>query len=255
MPLNFEKQPSLIAYITAGDPDLAASRDIILAVIDAGAAVIELGVPFSDPLADGPVIQLASERALRQGTTLQRVLDLAADIRAQRPLAGLIIFSYLNPIVRYGVNRFAGAAAEAGIDGVLVTDLIVEEATGWLCTMRAHQLATIFLAAPTSPDARLERIAAASTGFIYAVSRLGVTGAQAQLSSDAQSLVERLRRFTQLPIAVGFGVSNREQFRAVAAYADAVVIGSAIMSIVEHDGTSAAQAVGEFIRTVKGPPC
>ncbi len=254
MPLNLTRRPALIAYVTCGDPDLPTSREIIRGAIDAGADVIELGVPFSDPLADGPVIQRACERALRHGTSLQDVIDLAAEIRSERPEAGLVIFSYLNPIVRYGVNRFAGAAARAGLDGVLVTDLTVEEALDWRRTMAAHRLATIFLAAPTSSDARLARIAQACSGFLYAVSRLGVTGAQAQLSSDARSLVERLRRFTSLPVAVGFGVSNAEQFRAIGDFADAVVIGSAIVRLIEENPANAASAVADFIRGLKLPP-
>ncbi|MEO8724848.1 MAG: tryptophan synthase subunit alpha [Acidobacteriaceae bacterium] len=252
MPLSFLHKPALIVYVTCGDPDLETSREIILAAIDAGADVIELGVPFSDPLADGPVIQRASERALQQRTSLQNVIDLAAAVRRQRAHAGLIIFSYLNPIVRYGIKRFAGAASDAGIDGVLLTDMTVEESAEYRRSMHGHKLATIFLAAPTSPDDRLQRIADASSGFIYAVSRLGVTGAQTDLSSDAQELVARLRRFTALPIAVGFGVSNAEQFRVVGSYADAVVIGSAIVSIIEREGGNAAGAVGQFVRSVTG---
>ena len=252
MPLDFTRKPALVAYVTCGDPDLAISREIILSAIDAGADVIELGVPFSDPVADGPVIQRASERALKRGTTLQNVLELAAAVRKERPQAGLIVFSYLNPIFRFGLNRFAGAAAQAGVDGVLATDMIVEEAGEYLRAMRGHKLATVFLAAPTSPDERLQRIAEASSGFIYAVSRLGVTGAQQQLSADAQSLVERIRPFTQLPVAVGFGVSNAEQFAAVGAYADAVVVGSAIVSIIEREGREAPKAVGDFVRSLRG---
>lgn len=251
MPLTFDHKPALIAYVTCGDPDLDTSREIILAAIDAGADVIELGVPFSDPLADGPVIQRASERALKHDTSLQNVVDLAAAVRSLRSEAGLIVFSYLNPIVRYGMKRFAGAASDVGIDGVLVTDMTVEESEEYRRIMRAHKLSTVFLAAPTSPDDRLKRIAEASTGFVYAVSRLGVTGTQTSLSSDAQELVTRLRGFTSLPIAVGFGVSNAEQFRAVGAYADAVVIGSAIVSIIERESRNAPVAVADFIRSVK----
>jgi tryptophan synthase alpha chain len=251
MPLNFKNKPALIAYVTCGDPDLDTSREIILSAIDAGADVIELGVPFSDPLADGPVIQRASERALKHGTSLQNVIDLAASIRKARAEAGLIVFSYLNPIVRYGMKRFAGAAKDAGIDGVLCTDMTVEESAEYVQTMRGHGLATVFLAAPTSPDARLKCIADVSSGFLYAVSRLGVTGAQAQLSADAQGLVARIRKFTNLPIAVGFGVSNAEQFRVVGEYADGVVIGSAIVSLIEREGKDAPQAVGDFIHSLK----
>jgi tryptophan synthase alpha chain len=248
MPLHFTHRPSLIAYLTCGDPDLGATREIALAAIEAGAEVIELGVPFSDPVADGPVIQRASERALRNGTTLMDVLKLARELRRQKPRAGLIVFSYFNPVLRMGLERFAEAAAEAGVDGALITDLTVEEAGDYLRAMRKGKLATVFLAAPTSTDARLKRIAAASTGFIYAVSRTGVTGARQQLSADARKLVRRLRRFTKLPIAVGFGISTAEQFVEVGSFADAVVVGSALVELVERSPRDkAAKTVGEFV--------
>jgi tryptophan synthase alpha chain len=248
MPLHFTHRPSLIAYLTCGDPDLGATREIALAAIEAGAEVIELGVPFSDPVADGPVIQRASERALRNGTTLMDVLKLARELRRQKPRAGLIVFSYFNPVLRMGLERFAEAAAEAGVDGALITDLTVDEAGDYLRAMRKGKLATVFLAAPTSTDARLKRIAAASTGFIYAVSRTGVTGARQQLSADARKLVRRLRRFTKLPIAVGFGISTAEQFVEVGSFADAVVVGSALVELVERSPRDkAAKTVGEFV--------
>lgn len=175
MPLRFENKPSLVAYVTCGDPNLVTTREIILAAIDAGADVIELGVPFSDPLADGPVIQRASERALRQGTTIEQVLKLAKEIR-ERSQAGMILFTYFNPVLRMGLAKFAAAAKDAGLDGALVTDLPVEEAGPYLREMRSRDLATVFLAAPTSTDERLKSIAEASSGFVYAVSRTGVTG-------------------------------------------------------------------------------
>ena len=211
-------------------------------------SVIELGVPFSDPLADGPVIQRASERALKQGTCLEQVLKLAAEIRVESQSTGLIIFSYLNPILRMGLEKFCMVARHAGIDGVLVTDLPVEEAGEYLREMKRNDLSPIFLAAPTSPDARLRIIAQASRGFVYAVSRTGVTGAQKELPEDAQSLVTRLRRFTKLPIAVGFGISTPEQFRAVGRYADAGVVGSAIVHVIEKNAGHEAKAVGELVR-------
>ena len=251
MPLRFTSHPSLIAYITCGDPDLATSREIILSAIDAGADIIELGVPFSDPVADGPVIQRAMERACGNHVSLQDVLQLARDVRNARPDAGLVIFSYLNPILRFGLNAFAGAAKDAGVDAVLCTDLTVEESSDYTRALHAHGIAPVFLAAPTSTDERLGRIAAASRGFIYAVSRLGVTGAQAQLSNDARDLVTRLKRITNTPIAVGFGVSNREQFHSVGEFADAVVIGSAIVSIIERERQNAPSAVHEFIRALR----
>ena len=248
MPLKFQSRPSLVAYLTCGDPDLATTREIALAAIEAGAEVIELGVPFSDPVADGPVIQRASERALKQGTTLANVLGLARELRREKPRAGLIVFSYFNPVLRMGLERFAAAAAEAGVDGALLTDLTVEEAGDYLRAMRKHKLATVFLAAPTSTDARLERIAAASSGFVYAVSRTGVTGARQQLSADAKKLVRRLRRFTKLPIVVGFGISTAEQFAEAGSFADAVVVGSALVELIERSPRDdAAKTVGEFV--------
>ena len=247
MPLHFDRKPSLVAYVTCGDPDLRTTRDIVLAAIDAGADIIELGVPFSDPVADGPVIQRASERALKHGTTLDNVLDLAQDIR-KKSQAGLIIFSYLNPIMRMGVAKFSAAAAESGVDGALVTDLPMEEADEYLHEMRKRELATVFLAAPTSTDSRLKEIAKASTGFVYAVSRSGVTGARKQLPEDAQKLVKRLRRYTKLPIAVGFGISTAEQFASVGEFADAAVVGSAIVETIERNPGKEAESVAQFVK-------
>jgi tryptophan synthase alpha chain len=259
MPIRFAGKPGLVAYLTAGDPDLETTRKIALAAIDAGADVIELGVPFSDPLADGPVIQRASERALKvgasgHGTRLTDVLALAAELRSERPEAGLVIFSYFNPILRYGLERFCAAAEAAGVDGVLVTDMIVEEAGEYLGLLERHHLAPVFLAAPTSPDARLERIAAVSKGFVYAISRVGITGTQQALASDAKQLVDRLRRYTKLPIAVGFGVSNAEHFAAVGEFADAAVIGSAIVQIIEAaEPEEAPSSIARFIRGLRTP--
>jgi tryptophan synthase alpha chain len=268
MPIRFapkpESGPGLVAYLTAGDPDLPTTREIALAAIDAGADVIELGVPFSDPLADGPVIQRASERALKQqgtkhGTTLGDVLGIAAELRKARPQAGLVIFSYYNPILRFGLERFCVAAAQAGVDGVLITDMIVEEAGEYLTHLERHHLAPIFLAAPTSPDERLERIAAASRGFVYAISRTGITGTQQSLASDAKSLVSRLRRYTHLPIAVGFGISNAEHFAAVGEFADAAVIGSALVGIIEQEiergrSQEAPSSIARFIEGLRAGP-
>jgi tryptophan synthase alpha chain len=247
MALSFAKHPSLVAYVTCGDPDLAATREIVLAAIGAGAEVIELGVPFSDPLADGPVIQRASERALRHGTTLADVLQLAKDVR-KKSQAGLIIFSYLNPILRMGLTKFAAAAQDAGVDGALITDLPIEEADTYLAEMRKRNLATVFLAAPTSPDDRLKQIAQVSTGFVYAVSRTGVTGTREQLPDDARELVRRVRKYTNLPVAVGFGISTPEQFAAVGEFADAAVVGSAIVEMIERNRGKEAEAVAEFVR-------
>ncbi|MHB1021842.1 MAG: tryptophan synthase subunit alpha [Acidobacteriaceae bacterium] len=251
MAIEFSKKPGLVAYITAGDPDIATTREIALAAIDAGADVIELGVPFSDPLADGPVIQRASERALAKGTRLTDVLALAKELREARPKAGLVIFSYLNPILRLGMKQFCEQAASAGADGVLVTDMIVEEADEYLQHMHANKLAPIFLAAPTSPDERLQKIAAVTQGFVYAISRVGITGTQTQVAGDAATLVQRLRKFTELPIAVGFGISNADHVAAVGSFADAAVVGSAIVSVVEKSTPQEAPAaVGKFVASL-----
>lgn len=249
MAIRFKHRPGLVAYITCGDPDLDTSRDVALAAIDAGADVIELGVPFSDPVADGPVIQRASERALQHGTNLAGVLDIARQIRSQSN-AGLIIFSYLNPILQFGLDRFCSAAAASGVDGALVTDLPVEEADEYLHAMKAHQLAPVFLAAPTSTDQRLRDIAKRSRGFIYAISRTGITGTRQEVAGDARSLVERLRAYTKLPIAVGFGVSTAEQFAEIGSFADAAVIGSAIVQRIEQNPGREAAAVSEFISSL-----
>ena len=249
--LQFRHKPGLVAYVTCGDPNLVATREIILAAVRAGADVIELGVPFSDPVADGPVIQRASERALKNGTSLQDVLALAADVRKETD-AGLIIFSYLNPILRFGLERFCTEAARAGVDGALITDLTVEEADEYRARMAAHQLSTIFLAAPTSPDQRLKRIAQACQGFVYAVSRTGVTGTRQEVAQDAAALVKRIRKYTKLPIGVGFGISNREQFAQVAEFADAAVVGSAIVQTIEQNPGREAKAVADLISSLKG---
>jgi tryptophan synthase alpha chain len=268
MPIRFDHKPGLVIYLTAGDPGLhpseqksfagnpglAATREIAIAAIDAGADVIELGVPFSDPMADGPVIQRASERSLAHGTSLTNVLALAGEIRAARPAAGLILFSYFNPILRYGLRRFADDAKANGADGALVTDLIVEEAGEYLAEMERVGLAPVFLAAPTSPDKRLEAIATHSKGFVYAISRAGVTGKQKSLASDAAPLVARLRRWTRLPIAVGFGISNAEHVAQVGRFADAAVIGSAIVELIEQSAPGTAPgAVARFIKGLRLP--
>jgi len=267
MALRFQQHPGLVVYLTAGDAglaprpaargngaDLSVTRDIALAAIDAGADVIELGVPFSDPLADGPVIQRASERALSRGTRLKDVLAMAAELRAARPKGGLVIFSYFNPILRFGLRKFADAAAEAGVDGVLLTDMIVEEAADYLTEMERVQLSPVFLAAPTSSDERLQAIAAHCKGFIYAISRTGITGKQKNLAADAAALVERIRRWSKLPVAVGFGISNADHVTEVAKFADAAVIGSAIVELIERSTQEQAPgAVARFIEGLRQP--
>ena len=251
--ISFENKPGLVIYFTAGDPNLATTREMAIAAIDNGADVIELGVPFSDPLADGPVIQRASERAVARGTRLSDVLGICKEIRAARPAAGIILFSYLNPVVRFGMESFAMAAKDAGADGVLLTDMIVEEATEWLALTKQYGLAPVFLAAPTSPDERLKAIAEHSQGFVYAISRVGITGTRTELASDAEGLVARIRQFTKLPVALGFGVSTAEHVKAVGGFADAAVVGSAIVGLVEKTAPAdAAKAVGEFVKSLKG---
>jgi len=253
MPFNFEHKPALVAYVTCGDPDMATTREIILSAANAGASVIELGVPFSDPLADGPVIQRASQRALLHGTTLADVIAMAKSLRGEIQ-AELLIFSYLNPIMRMGFAKFAEATKDAGIGGALITDLPVEEADAYLSEMRKRELATVFLAAPTSTDQRLKLVAKACTGFVYAVSRTGVTGGVKPSQSDAADLVRRLRKVTKLPIAVGFGISTHEQFAAVAEFADAAVVGSAIVEVIERNPGHEAQSAEKFVRNLLAKP-
>jgi tryptophan synthase alpha chain len=242
----------LVAYITAGDPSLAATEKIVLAAADAGADVIELGVPFSDPVADGPTIQRASDRALRSGTTLAGVIELVRSIRAHSQVP-LVLFSYFNPILQMGLEKFATAAAAAGADGVLATDLTPEEAMEYRATLQAHGLDTIFLAAPTSTDARLAQIGAASSGFLYVISRAGVTGERAELPAELPALIRRARKFTTLPVAVGFGISLPTHVTALGGIADAAVVGSALMAEIEKAATPevAAAAVAERIRLLK----
>ena len=257
MPISFNNpdKSGLVIYFTAGDPDLATTREMAIAAIDNGADVIELGVPFSDPLADGPVIQRASERAVARGVRLTDVLGTCKEIRAARPAAGIIVFSYLNPVVRMGMSTFAKAAKDAGADGVLLTDMIVEEAEEYIRVMQENNLSPVFLAAPTSPDKRLKAIAENSRGFVYAISRVGITGTRTELARDAQSLVERIRKFTELPIAIGFGISNADHVRAVNAFADAAVIGSAIVELIEKTpAAEAPAAVGKFVADLFSRP-
>jgi tryptophan synthase alpha chain len=242
----------IVAYITAGDPSLDTSLKFVRALADAGADVIELGVPFSDPLADGPTIQRASERALRSGTTLAGVLDLVRRIRefSQVPL---VLFSYYNPILQMGLERFASSAASAGADGVLATDLTPEESEDYRRILGVHHLDTIFLGAPTSTDERLAKIAACSSGFLYLISRTGVTGAKDALPDDLPALIRRTRGVTQLAIAVGFGISLPGHVSVLGGLADAAVVGSALVSEIEKAQSvdAAATALGNRIRALK----
>jgi tryptophan synthase alpha chain len=248
--LKQEGKGGLIPFITAGDPSIETTRELLFAIARAGADVIELGVPFSDPIADGPVIQRASQRALRNETGLGQILKLVAEVR--RELATpIVIFSYLNPLLQFGLNRFAGEAARVGVDGVLLTDLPAGEAREFSQQLAACHLDLIHLVAPTSTDERLKLIAEQAQGFIYAVSRTGVTGATTESSEEAEKLVARVRRVSDLPVAVGFGISNAAQVRDVWRYAEAAVVGSAIVAEIEKaEGGDVVQRVEEFVRTL-----
>lgn len=249
----------IVAYITAGDPSLEATLTFVLALAEAGADVIELGVPFSDPLADGPTIQRASERALKSGTTLAGVLELVRRIR-QNSQVPLVLFSYYNPILQMGLEKFAAAAETVGADGVLSTDLTPEESDDYRRILVAHHLDTIFLGAPTSTDERLAKIADCSSGFLYLISRTGVTGAKDALPDDLPALLRRARAVTQLPIAVGFGISLPGHVSVLGGLADAAVVGSALVSEIESATKSgaptsaidaAASALSEKVRSLK----
>jgi tryptophan synthase alpha chain len=246
----------IVAYITAGDPTLDATLKFVLALAGAGADVIELGVPFSDPLADGPTIQRASERALKSGTTLAGILALVRRIR-QFSQVPLVLFSYYNPILQMGLEKFAAAAAQAGADGVLATDLTPEESEEYRRILHSHDLDTIFLAAPTSSDERLEKIAAATSGFLYIISRTGVTGAKDSLPDELPSLLRRARHFTDLPIAVGFGISLPGHVSVLGGLADAAVVGSALVSEIENSPSldAAATALRDRIQKLKEAAC
>jgi tryptophan synthase alpha chain len=248
--LKREGRRGLIPFITAGDPDLATTGKLLVELASAGATVIELGVPFSDPMADGPVIQRASERALLHGFGLREVLGLVEQARPLMRDVPVVLFSYFNPLLQYGLEHLSSDAERAGVDAVLVTDLVPEEAEEFSGLLRAHNLDMIFLVAPTSTDARLELVAERASGFIYAVSRAGVTGARQDVSRDAEQLVARVRKVSDLPVAVGFGISNAEQVAETWRYADAAVVGSALVAEIErHTGASdLVQRTGEFVR-------
>jgi tryptophan synthase alpha chain len=245
--------PKLVAYVTAGDPDLARSREVLIALGRAGADVIEVGVPFSDPIADGPVIQRASERALAAGGTLAATLDLVRDVRAQVP--PIVLFTYVNPVSRMGLDAFVARAADAGVDGVLMLDLPIEEAEDMRRALDARGIDLIFLVSPTTTDARLAEAARLGRGFLYAISRLGVTGARDAVATSAEPLVARIRKASDLPVALGFGISRPEHVREVLRYADAAVVGSALVQTIGNAAAAkgdVAAAAGRFVSWLKG---
>jgi tryptophan synthase alpha chain len=251
--LKRDGRPGLVAYVTAGDPDLARTAEILMALAGNGADVIEVGVPFSDPLADGPVIQRASERALRSGTTLTNTLAMVRETRA-RIAAPLVLFTYANPILRMGEETFVREAATAGIDGVLVLDLPVEEAGPFRARLVDRGLDPIFLLSPTTTDERMRASAKMGSGFLYVISRLGVTGARDRIAADAEPLVKRVRAQSDLPVALGFGISRPEHVAEVGRWADAAVVGSALVNVIaEHGGTpEVAARAGSYVRWLKG---
>ena len=246
-------RPGLVTFVTAGDPTLARSADVLLAADRGGADVLEVGVPFSEPLADGPVIQRATERALASGTTLAGVLDMVAGVRP-RLRAPVVLFSYANPILRMGVETFADRAATAGVDGVLMVDLPLEEAEASQAVYAAREIDTIFLLSPTTSDRRIRQAASLGSGFLYAISRLGVTGSRDTLADGAEHIVARIRAATSLPVAVGFGISKPEHVREVGTWADAAVVGSALVNLIAEAGTSPdlPGRVEEYVRWLKG---
>jgi tryptophan synthase alpha chain len=251
--LKSQGRKAMIPFVTAGDPSLALTLDLVLTLEQNGADIIELGVPFSDPIADGPVIQRATERALRNHVTLSKVLELGADIRRTSEIP-LLLFSYFNPMLNYGLERLSRDAVAAGFDGVLATDMTIEESGDYVETMRRAGLNTVFLVAPTSSAERIKRIAALSTGFLYAVSRAGVTGKQQELAGELQEFLKTLRQHTVSPIAVGFGISTPDHVRAVWQHADAAIVGSAIVKCIEdHLGQpNMVSHVGQLLRWLKG---
>jgi len=249
--LKRENKRGFIPFITAGDPDLPTTKNLLIELARAGATVIELGVPFSDPMADGPVIQRASERALKNNFGIEEILDVVRETQKEIEIP-IVLFSYFNPLLRYGLERLSREAKDAGVDGVLITDMTPEEADEVSNTLKENNLDLIFLVAPTSTNERLKMIAEKATGFIYAVSRTGVTGAREQMTSDAEILVNRVRAFSDLPVAVGFGISTAEQVADVQRYADAAVVGSAIVKEIEKlNGTEdLVEKIGEFSRSL-----
>ena len=253
--MHAARQPGLVAYVTAGDPDLARTAEILVALAQNGADVLEVGIPFSDPLADGPVIQRASERALAGGATLRGALTMIRETRASID-APIVLFTYVNPILRMGEAEFVKAAADAGVDGVLVLDLPVEEAGPFRERLVGAGLDPIFLLSPTTTDARVRASSDLGRGFLYVISRLGVTGARAQVATDAEALVARIRAHSDLPLALGFGISTPQQVAEGGRWADAAVVGSALVNVIAEHGAApdVAARAGAFVRWLKGRP-
>ncbi|HEU5021748.1 MAG TPA: tryptophan synthase subunit alpha [Bryobacteraceae bacterium] len=249
--LRKENRKGMVAYLTAGDPTPDATPGLVAALERGGADLIEFGVPFSDPIADGPVIQAAGDRAIRAGMTMRRVLETAAEIRRTSQIP-ILLFTYLNPVLRYGFARLAADAKAAGIDGCLLIDVSVEEAGEYVKVMRDAGLDTVFIASPTSTDHRLKLAAQYSSGFIYLVSRTGITGEQQSISHTALPLIERMRALTDLPLAMGFGISNPDQVAAIASHADAAVVGSAIVRQIARDPAGLEAFMRELTRPLRG---
>jgi tryptophan synthase alpha chain len=249
--LRTQGKTGLVIYIMAGDPDLETTRRLILDLEKAGADVIELGVPFTDPLADGPSIQAANERALASGTTLNDILGMVRALRRESQIP-ILLMTYYNPIFRAGLEQVAHAAKEAGVDGMLITDLPPEEAAEWKDAAAGAGLDTIFLLAPTSTEERIRIAAESASGFVYCVSRTGVTGVQADLPPDLHDLLDRIRAHTDQPVAVGFGVSTPEHVRQIGEWCDAAVVGSAVVNLVAKHGRESPRPVAEFVRELKG---
>ena len=251
--IRAEKRTGLITYVTAGDPDLSRSADILRGLDRAGADVLEVGIPFSEPLADGPVIQRATERALAAGTTASGVLDLVKGVR-QSVKAPIVLFTYANPVLRMGIDTFGDRARDAGVDGVLVLDLPIEEAGGFRDAMAARDIDMIFLLSPTTTDVRLKEAARLGRGFLYGISRLGVTGTRDTVADGAGALAGRMRAATSLPIALGFGISSPEHVRQIGTFADAAVVGSGLVGVIAEAGKSPdlVERVESYVRWLKG---
>jgi len=249
--LKREGRAGLVTYVTAGDPSPAVSCDVLRAIAAAGADVLEVGVPFSDPIADGPVIQRATERAMAAGGNLTVTLEMIAAVRAEigQPI---VLFTYVNPVFQMGTDIFVERAAAAGVDGVLLLDLPIEESADMCARLAARGIDQIFLISPTTTEVRVRAAAQLGRGFLYVISRLGVTGARAHVAGTAAPLVERIRAVTSLPIAVGFGLSRPEHLSEVGAYADAAVVGSALVTVIGDAGPDAAEKAGAFVRWLRG---